>query len=259
MSIFYSAMENGFFTTQIFGEPTISIIDPAFEWPMIDVPDTNAEPPMIEMPDPEFEGEGEPPMITVPDPDFTPPLISVRDPDVDPPMIDVPNPDCQLPKDAVAISEHYHQQLLAGQGSQRIEPDADGYPVLVDPQPISIEELAKQKRAELDQARDAAFAKGLEYNFDGKVDVVQSRLQDKINLLGLRIEAQELNAAGITDPVMPFRAESNTGYQLTPQQMIDLTNAALAHIQGIYQQSWQLKDSVDQASTPEEVAAIEWQ
>lgn len=244
MSIFYSAMENGFFSTHIFGEPTISIIDPDFEWPMIDVPDTNAEPPMIDIPDPEFDGEGQPPMITVPDPDFIPPLISIRDPDVEPPMIDVPNPDCQLPKDAVAISEHYHQQLLAGQGNQRIEPDANGYPVLVDPPPISIEELAKQKRGELDQARDEAFAQGLEYNFDGEVDVVQTRPQDQINLLGLSAKAQRLIAAGQPDAKLTFRGGDNVNRELTAAEIDALTLAALGHIEEIYQKSWTLKDAL---------------
>lgn len=110
----------------------------------------------------------------------------------------------------------------------------------------------------IDQSREDAFAAGLNYEINGHPDVVQTRLQDKINLLGLRLEAQELNSAGVTDAVMPFRAESNTGYQLTPQQMIDLTDAALAHIQAIYQQSWQLKDAITTAKTQDELVVIEW-
>lgn len=127
------------------------------------------------------------------------------------------------------------------------------------------EEISQQLSAlklerinEIDRMRDQAFEAGLPYDINDQPDIVQTRLQDKINLLGLRIEAQELNAAGVTDPVMPFRAESNTGYQLTPQQMIDLTNAALAHIQAIYQQSWQLKDAIKKAKTQDELVVIKW-
>ncbi|MCL7930444.1 DUF4376 domain-containing protein [Halomonas llamarensis] len=126
------------------------------------------------------------------------------------------------------------------------------------PTPPTLADLKKAKYVELEQARKDAFTAGLPYEINGQPDIVQTRLQDKINLLGLRIEAQELTSAGITDPIMPFRAESNTGYQLTPQQMIDLTNAALAHIQQIYQQSWQLKDAVDNAESADDVSAIEW-
>lgn len=136
----------------------------------------------------------------------------------------------------------------------------DYYSAWEPPQPVppTLDELKQAKRAEINQQRDEAFSSGLSYEINGQPDVVQTRMEDKINLLGLRIEAQELKAAGVNDGVMPFRAESNAGYTLTPAQMIDLTNAALAHIQAIYQQSWQLKDAIAQATTPGEVEAITW-
>lgn len=136
----------------------------------------------------------------------------------------------------------------------------DYYNAWAPPQPVppTLDEMKHAKRAEINQRRDEAFSSGLRYEINGQPDVVQTRMEDKINLLGLRIEAQELKAAGVADAVMPFRAESNAGYTLTPQQMIDLTNAALAHIQGIYQQSWQLKDAVARATTPGDFEAIAW-
>ncbi|MDC8802554.1 DUF4376 domain-containing protein [Halomonas pacifica] len=114
------------------------------------------------------------------------------------------------------------------------------------------------KRQEIDRARDDAFAAGLPYEIAGEPDVVQTRLADKINLLGLRMEAQELKTAGVTDAVMPFRGLSNVQRHLTPDDMIALTNAALAHIQQIYQHSWQLKDAVDDATILADVEAIAW-
>ncbi len=136
----------------------------------------------------------------------------------------------------------------------------DYYNAWEPPQPVppTLDEMKKAKRTEIDQRRDDAFAAGLHYEINGQPDIVQTRMEDKINLLGLRIEAQELKASGVTEAVMPFRAESNAEYALTPQQMIDLTNAALTHIQGIYQQSWQLKDAVDAASAREGVEAVVW-
>lgn len=149
---------------------------------------------------------------------------------------------------------YWNKDMTAEQRQEVVE----YYNAWAPPQPVppTLDELKQEKHAEIDQHRDDAFAAGLHYEINGQPDVVQTRMEDKINLLGLRIEAQELKAAGVTDGVMPFRAESNTGYTLTPAQMIDLTNAALAHIQGIYQQSWQLKDAVEDAETPDDIEAI---
>lgn len=113
--------------------------------------------------------------------------------------------------------------------------------------PEALEDLAARKRAEIDQARDAAFASGLNYDIAGEPDVVQTRPGDKTNLLGIAIEARGLAAEGVTDPVIEFRGLSNVNRSLTPQQAIDLTNAASAHIKSIYQRSWDRKDGIDAA------------
>jgi hypothetical protein len=123
------------------------------------------------------------------------------------------------------------------------------------PEPLS--DLAAHKRAEIDQARDQAFAAGLPYEIAGEPDVVQTRPQDQINLLGLSAKAQRLIAEGVTDPVMPFRGQSNITRLLTPGQMDAMTLAALAHIEGIYGRSWARKDAIDQALAAEDREAIE--
>ncbi|MBE0405289.1 DUF4376 domain-containing protein [Halomonas citrativorans] len=233
MQYYYSASENGFFVDTVNGSPTLNVPDPDFKWPMIEVPD------------PDHQGEG------------AAPLIEVRDDSVEPPMIDVPNPDCTLPGDAVEISDEYHQKLLAGQGHKRITADESGYPVLTDPPPISLDGLAEQKRAEIDAARDAAFAAGLEYDFNGETDVVQTRPQDQVNLLGLRAKAEAAIDQGATDQVMKFRGENNVTHYLTPDEMYTLTNDALAHIEGIYDHSWERKDAIDVALEDDDREKIE--
>lgn len=129
------------------------------------------------------------------------------------------------------------------------------------PTPDPLEDLAAHKRYEIVQARDAAFAAGLEYDIDGESDVVQTRPEDQINLLGLSAKALRLIADGISDPVMPFRGLSNVTRMLTPEQMDSLTFAALTHIEGIYQHSWNCKDAIDAALNDrdrEGVEAIHW-
>lgn len=121
-----------------------------------------------------------------------------------------------------------------------------------------LEQRKQERSGEMDAARDDAFAAGLPYDIAGEPDVVQTRPQDQINLLGLSAKAQLLMAGGVTEAVMPFRGLSNTTHMLTPHAMSELALAALAHIESIYQQSWQLKDAVNAAESIEAVEAISW-
>lgn len=166
------------------------------------------------------------------------------------------------PTDVVEITSAQHQALLEGQTSgQHIVSDENGYPILADPPPIPLDELAELKRIELDAARDEAFAAGLEYDFGGEIDVVQTRPQDQVNLLGLRAKAEAAIDQGITDPVMKFRGESNVTRSLTPDKMYTLTTDALAHIESIYDHSWERKDAIDEALEDEDregVVVVEW-
>lgn len=127
----------------------------------------------------------------------------------------------------------------------------------------TIDTLATRKRSEIDSARDAALRAGLPYEMpDGIQETVQIRPQDESNLLGLAIESRDLQAEGVTEPVLILRVESNRNYQLTPQQMIELTDAAKNHKKLILAKSWQLKDAVDAALADEDreaIDAIKWE
>ena len=120
-----------------------------------------------------------------------------------------------------------------------------------------LEQAKEQKRNALDADRDAAFDAGMPYTLGGEDDVVQTRPQDQINLMGLASKAQRHLAAG-DDTLMPFRGLSNETRMLTPAAMDAMAMAALAHIEGIYARSWARKDAVDNAETLEAVDAIGW-
>lgn len=129
------------------------------------------------------------------------------------------------------------------------------------PSPEPLEDFAERKRGEIDAARDAAFAAGLPYDIAGEPDVVQTRPQDQINLLGLSAKAQRLIAAGQEDEIFTFRGLSNVNRTLTATEMDALALAALAHIESIYQQSWGRKDAIDaalEAGDREAIEAVTW-
>lgn len=235
MIYYYSATTNGFYVDSVHGSLMIDVIDPNFQWPTIDVPD------------PGWQGDPE-----------TAPMIETLDESIEPPMVQVPNPSTKIPDDAVEISAELHEYITNGENeTHHRSPDDNGYPTLTERPPIPLAELAERKRQELDAARDAAFAAGLEYDFNGETDVVQTRPQDQVNLLGLQAKAQRLIAAGQPDTPLTFRGLNNVNRELTATEIDALTLAALGHIEGIYQKSWQLKDRLDAALEAEDREGIE--
>lgn len=128
------------------------------------------------------------------------------------------------------------------------------YPI-VDRDPTEVLAERKQERAgEMDAARDKAFAEGMPYQFSDGDDVVQTRPQDQVNLMGLAAKAQRQLGAGDDTP-LPFRALSNQTRMLTPAETDTMTLAVLAHIEGIYGRAWQAKDAIEAAETIEMVDA----
>lgn len=164
----------------------------------------------------------------------------------------------EMPSDAVPITEDIYLSVIASANSRKVRGHNDeGLPVLIEPPPEPLDTLAARKRDELNTARDEAFAAGLPYEIAGEPDVVQTRPQDQINLLGLSAKAQRLIAAGDTETLIPFRGLSNVNRTLTAAEVDAMTLAALAHIESIYQRSWDRKDAIDQALAAEDREAIE--
>lgn len=163
------------------------------------------------------------------------------------------------PEDAIEVTGEEWQtygQEEPPEGMQR-GADANGRPAWVPIPPPDLGALAARKRAEIDRARDQAFTAGLPYEIAGEPDVVQTRPQDQINLLGLSAKAQRLLAAGDTETLIQFRGQSNVNHSLTAHQMDQLTIKALEHIESIYQHSWKLKDAIDAAKKAGDREAIE--
>lgn len=122
-------------------------------------------------------------------------------------------------------------------------------------------ELVEAKRirllAAIDECADL-MNKGMEWTFNGTNEVIQTRPEDKTNLLGIAIEARTLHAANVTTPFTPFRVESNVEYLITPQEGMAITSAALAHIIEKYRRIWKYKDDIRNASTIEELNNVEF-
>ncbi|MCI0508613.1 MAG: DUF4376 domain-containing protein [Chromohalobacter sp.] len=117
-------------------------------------------------------------------------------------------------------------------------------------------DLAARKRRAIEAARDEAIAAGFEHTFGDTTDTVQMRARDRENIMGLAVSAQR-NPEG----TFAFRAESNAQYELTADEMLELAEAAQAHVSAQYQHSWQRKGEIDaalEAEVREGIETVEW-
>lgn len=112
-------------------------------------------------------------------------------------------------------------------------------------------------KRDIDDAREQAIAAGFKHDFNGSVDTVQMRKQDRANITGLVVQAQMRRDAG-DETQIQFRAESDETYQLTPEDVIALGVAAQGHISMQYERAWALKDQIDAAQSADELAEIHW-
>lgn len=168
----------------------------------------------------------------------------------------------------IEITRDQYQEALAGIRRGLVVTVKSGFDVVPpaipeepEPSPPTLTELADQKRAEIDVACYAAFAEGVAYTFGDVTDYIQIRPGDKANLLAIREEAKELVASGESAAVLEFRARSNRSYNMTPDEVIQMTRKAFSEGEKIYKKSWALKDEIQEyldAADREGVESVTW-
>lgn len=162
----------------------------------------------------------------------------------------------------VEYTDGRHNALL--ETLEDFQPILDLYTAEIDtidnPPPPTLEEVKLRHRATIDAWRETAERAGVTYEFPGgHVDVIQTRHADDFrNIQGRVTDAMLKKSQGITDPVIFFRAESDTTYNLTPDEAIDMGTAVSSFVDAQYVIAWQLKDQVELATTIEDVNAITW-
>lgn len=109
---------------------------------------------------------------------------------------------------------------------------------------VAVAENAKRIKGIITDARGAALEAGFTYDFSGVQQHVQTRDEDKANLIALNIRANSALARGDTSPLVIQTLENQTQY-LSPTEMVALTEATFGYIESVYLNSWARKAAVD--------------
>lgn len=103
--------------------------------------------------------------------------------------------------------------------------------------------------AKVNAERERRLSAGVTISVTDYGDIpLQGRPADQINLLALKDTARDLDAAGVTAAVIPFRDADNTTHMLTPDQMMELADKGKTAASAIYQASWTIKARNDLAT-----------
>lgn len=105
-------------------------------------------------------------------------------------------------------------------------------------------EEQERRASGVNAERDRRLAMGATVDVTGIGPIpVQGRAADQINLMALGDTAKDLIAAGVTDPIIPFRDGDNVIHDLTPEQVAEMARKGKEAASAIYAASWALKDS----------------
>lgn len=106
--------------------------------------------------------------------------------------------------------------------------------------------------------REVDFSNGMPHTFidTDTVGHVHLKPADRVILLGLRMQAREMETAGVTDAVFQYRTMENDVHVLDTEEMITMTTQALGFFEQIMANSWTTKDLIEAAQTEGELPEV---
>lgn len=125
----------------------------------------------------------------------------------------------------------------------------------------SYDDVKVERKREIDRLRDQGIFAGV-VNWTRPSDSVVIPVdmrgpQDRANIQDLRSAAIVMHSSGITNPVLQFRAADNVVYDLSPLDVLQMSQAMLQRGQAWYAAAWAHKDAIAALTTAQEVADYE--
>lgn len=127
------------------------------------------------------------------------------------------------------------------------------YKIIKLPSP-SLDELKLAKRAEINQARDAAEQSGFEYM--GKIFD-----SDQVSCIRISSAAQAMSMVAMSEetPTITWTCQDNSTIDLNPQELMGLVVALAQWSNTCHQKATALKAQIDACDSKEALAEIKWE
>ncbi len=161
--------------------------------------------------------------------------------------------DGEQPPDSILLAPGEHARAMAwnSNGGVIAGVDEQGLMILASFDAPTLDQVKKKKMAQISDrcliAIDSGFVHGGR-RFD-------SDLISRTNIIGTAAGVQ----AGVPLPEgFTWRTSDNENVPMDGSGVIALGAALLQHVNQSYAASWQLKEQIEAATTPEEVEAINW-
>lgn len=164
-----------------------------------------------------------------------------------------------IPDDAVEITADRYAMLLEAQSAGKvITDDVDGYPVAIDPPPLSLDNCKATKNSSLSVECTLAISHGISSAVLGTAHTYPTKPQDQANLAALVLNAQ---VVGSTYAAKFWCADSAGAWARrmhTAEQLIALGQEVTAHVQAQQDHYEALLWQVAAASTNTEIETLTW-
>lgn len=156
-----------------------------------------------------------------------------------------------IPSDAVEITADEHSALLEGQSQgKRIVADENGYPVLQDPPPLTLDEAKAAKLTEINAACDAEI-EAIKVSYPDTEVMTWDKQEMEARALVLDAAADTLLIDSIASARGLDRVELANRIIANADQFATASGASLGKRQA-------LKDEINAATTVEQVEEIVW-
>lgn len=156
-----------------------------------------------------------------------------------------------IPADAAEITEAEHAALLEGQSQgKRIVADENGYPVLQDPPPLTLDEAKAAKLTEINAACDAEI-EAIKVSYPDTEVMTWDKQEREARALVLDATADTLLIDSIASARGLDRVELANRIIANADQFATASGASLGKRHA-------LKDEINAATTVEQVAKIVW-
>lgn len=157
-----------------------------------------------------------------------------------------------IPSDAVEITAALHAELIEGQSQgKRIVADENGYPVLQDPPPLTLDEAKAAKLTEINAACDAEI-EAIKVSYPDTEVMTWDKQEGEARALVLDATADTPLIDSIASARGLDRVELANRIIANADQFATASGASLGKRQA-------LKDEINAATTVEQVAEIVWQ